>query len=70
MPSPLCSPIETAPAYHWSFSAFRSLDIGYNRIVFHNASHLEIDFFSVTKQVVVDRFWIVKGDMLDRPDSR
>jgi hypothetical protein len=50
----------TGEGYGWTFSAFRSLDIGYNRMMLHNATHLEIDFYSVSKQAVIDRFWIAK----------
>ena len=46
--------------YDWSFSAFRSLDIGYNSMTVHNKTHVSIDFFSVTQSKVIDAFVIEK----------
>ena len=48
-------------AYKWSFSAFRSLDFGFNNMVVHNKTHLEISFFSVTENKTIDHFWMVKS---------
>ena len=48
-------------AYNWSFSAFRSLDFGFNNMVVHNKTHLEISFFSVVVNTTIDRFWMVKS---------
>ena len=46
--------------YHWSFSAMRSVDIGYSRLTFVNRSSLHIDFFSVTQNRVIDEVLFLK----------
>ena len=48
-------------AYHWSFSATRSVDIGYSRLTFVNRSSLHIDFFSVTQNRVIDEVLFLKS---------
>eukprot|EP01061_Rhynchopus_euleeides_P012874 TRINITY_DN22644_c0_g1_i1.p1 TRINITY_DN22644_c0_g1~~TRINITY_DN22644_c0_g1_i1.p1 ORF type:complete len:467 (+),score=113.11 TRINITY_DN22644_c0_g1_i1:197-1402(+) len=52
--------IDKFSTYNWSFSAFRSLDIGYTRMLVANSSVLEIDFFSVTQGRVIDAFVMEK----------
>jgi len=38
-----------------------STDIGYNRLWAHNETHLEFDYFSVSKAEPIDHFWIVRS---------
>lgn len=47
-----------AALYNWTFSAFRSNDIGYGSLHAHNRTHLEIGFFSVSQAKQVDHAWI------------
>jgi hypothetical protein len=49
-----------ADANNWTFSVFRSNDVGYGRLVVPNRTHLQIEFFSVTQDSVLDMFWIQK----------
>ncbi|XP_049768957.1 acid phosphatase type 7-like isoform X1 [Schistocerca cancellata] len=49
------------PAPEWS--AFRSTDFGYTRLLFQNVSHLLIEQVSVDKGgQVIDSFWIMKDE--------
>jgi len=52
---------EQADAHRWSFSAVRSNDIGYGRLAAPNATHLELEFFSVTQHATIDRFAIERA---------
>jgi hypothetical protein len=59
----------TGESYAWSFSAFRSLDHGYSRLTVRNATHLEVDFFSVDQARVIDAFTLVKDAVPPRSQS-
>ena len=54
----------TGESYAWSFSAFRSLDHGYSRLTVQNATHLEVDFFSVDQARDIDAFTLVKDAVI------
>eukprot|EP01060_Flectonema_neradi_P002642 TRINITY_DN1167_c2_g1_i2.p1 TRINITY_DN1167_c2_g1~~TRINITY_DN1167_c2_g1_i2.p1 ORF type:complete len:446 (+),score=111.39 TRINITY_DN1167_c2_g1_i2:38-1339(+) len=54
--------IDRFSTYNWTFSAFQSIDIGYSRLTVANKTHLELDFFSITENEVID-YVVIEKDL-------
>ena len=52
--------IFTGASYHWTWSAFRSIDHGFSTLTAPNATHLGFEFFSLEENKTIDEFWITR----------